>query len=70
MANDSPIYEVFTVVNRNAGKIFEGGRHQVKVVANTANAWIGIHAGYDGILEGSLAAEWQNSCEKKYCQES
>ncbi|MNV70322.1 hypothetical protein D3C71_1632820 [compost metagenome] len=44
MPDLSPIYQVFTVVNRNPRKVFEGARHQIVIVSYSTHAGIRVKA--------------------------
>ena len=51
MSNQAPVNQILAVIDRNAGKIFEGRSYQIVIVANAADAWVGRHAGDDWFIE-------------------
>jgi len=49
MSDLMPVHQVLTVINRNSWKILEAAVDQIIVLLDTADAWIGVEAGNDGI---------------------
>ena len=46
--------QIFAVMDREPRIKLKRGGHQVKIITNPANAWIGVHARNDRVFIGSL----------------
>lgn len=52
MANESPVQQIFAMVDGESGKVFECRGYEEVVAPNSADGGIWVEAGEDGICVG------------------